>query len=157
MRLFVGIGEVLYAVFENGAETLGWAPLNFAIHSHQLASRLGVGRGAIVSCINCDPRGCKILDSLHSLGISTRYIGTDSRHLTGAVSAFMKDGEPGYQIEAGAAWEFIKEEPAFKDIWQVNARPFALAAWPSDLRYPATQSGISCKMLRRPSASTMSI
>jgi len=31
---FVGIGEVLFDVFEDGNETLGGAPLNFAIHVH---------------------------------------------------------------------------------------------------------------------------
>ena len=41
--IFVGIGEALYDVFENGTETLGGAPLNFAVHAHQLASHLRVG------------------------------------------------------------------------------------------------------------------
>ena len=59
----VGIGEVLYDVFEDGTETLGGAPLNFAVHGHQLANKLGVGCGTIVSRINSDPRGYKILDS----------------------------------------------------------------------------------------------
>jgi fructokinase len=31
----------------------------------------------------------------------------DSDHPTGTVSVFMRDGEPGYQIESGAAWDFI--------------------------------------------------
>ena len=57
--IFVGIGEALYDVFEDGTETLGGAPLNFAVHAHQLASQLGVGSGIIVSCINSDRRGTR--------------------------------------------------------------------------------------------------
>jgi len=44
---FVGIGEVLFDVFEDGTETLGGAPLNFAVHVHQLATQLGVTDGDI--------------------------------------------------------------------------------------------------------------
>ena len=114
--IFVGIGEVLFDVFEDRTETLGGAPLNFAVHAHQLASHLGVGQGTIVSCINSDQRGYKILDSLHRLRISTRYIGKDSGHPTGLVSVFMRNGEPGYQIEAGAAWDYMTDRPALKEL-----------------------------------------
>ena len=113
---FVGIGEVLYDVFEDGTETLGGAPLNFAVHAHQLASRLRVGCGTIVSCINSDQRGLKILEALHRLGMSTRYIGKDPSHPTGLVSVFMRNGEPGYQIEAGAAWDYMTDRPALKNL-----------------------------------------
>ncbi len=114
--IFVGIGEVLYDVFEDATETLGGAPLNFAVHVHRLARQLGVGSGTVVSCINSDPRGYKILASLHQLGMSTRYVGTDSSHPTGSVSVFMRNGEPGYQIEAGAAWDYMTDSPALKDL-----------------------------------------
>jgi fructokinase len=113
---FVGIGEVLYDIFEDGTETLGGAPLNFAVHVHQLASRLGVGQGIIVSCINSDQRGDKILDSLRQIGMETRYIDKDYKHPTGSVSVFMKNGEPGYQIEAGAAWDYLTGKPELKDL-----------------------------------------
>ena len=113
---FVGIGEVLYDVFEDGTATLGGAPLNFVVHVHRLASQFGVGYGTIVSCINSDQRGYKILDSLDRLGISTRYIGKDSGHPTGSVSVFIRNGEPGYQIEAGAAWDYMTYKPALKDL-----------------------------------------
>jgi fructokinase len=114
--LFVGIGEVLYDVFEDGTETLGGAPLNCAVHVHQLASQLAVGHGTIVSCISPDRRGHRIIDSLHRLGMSCRYIGTDSRHPTGLVSVFMRNGEPGYQIGVDAAWDYIKDSPELKDL-----------------------------------------
>ena len=48
---FIGIGEVLYDLFEDKTETLGGAPFNFAFHAHQLASQLGIGEGIIFSHI----------------------------------------------------------------------------------------------------------
>ena len=114
--IFVGIGEALYDVFENGTETLGGAPLNFAVHAHQLASQLGVGSGIIVSCINSDRRGTGIIDFLFRLGMSTCYVGKDSGHPTGLVSVIMRNGEPGYQIESGAAWDYIAARPTLKDL-----------------------------------------
>jgi fructokinase len=113
---FVGIGEILYDVFEDGTETLGGAPLNFAVHAHQLASQLGLGHGTVVSCINSDRRGYRILDSLHRLGMSTRYIGKDVSHPTGLVSVFMRNGEPVYQIEDGAAWDFLADRPILSNL-----------------------------------------
>ena len=113
---FVGIGEVLFDVFEDGTETLGGAPLNFAVHIHQLATQLRVGRGIIVSSINPDPRGLKIIDSLKSRQMSTRYLGRDDCHPTGMVSVFIRDGEPGYQIEAEPAWDYIADNPDLKEL-----------------------------------------
>jgi fructokinase len=114
--VFVGIGEALYDVFEDGTETLGGAPLNFAVHAHQLAGQLGIGCGMIASCINSDRRGNGIIDFLFRLGMSTRYVGKDSGHPTGLVSVFMQNGEPGYQIEAGAAWDYMTDKPALKKL-----------------------------------------
>jgi fructokinase len=127
--IFVGIGEVLYDVFEDGSETLGGAPLNFVVHVHQLATQLGVGHGVVVSCINSDQRGNKILDSLSRLGMSTRYVGKDLNHPTGLASVFMRDGEPGYQIQDGAAWDYITDQPALKELAeQCNAVCFGSLA-----------------------------
>ena len=114
--VFVGIGEALYDVFEDGTETLGGAPLNFAVHAHQLASLLGVGSGIVVSCVNSDRRGAGVMDFLFRLGMSTRYVGKDPDHPTGLVSVFMRNGEPGYQIESGAAWDYIPARPMLKDL-----------------------------------------
>jgi fructokinase len=114
--VFVGIGEALYDIFEDGTETLGGAPLNVAVHLHQLADQLGKGCGTIVSCVNSDRRGKGIIDLLFRLGMSSRYIGKDSRHPTGFVSVFMRNGEPGYQIESGAAWDHITDQPILKEL-----------------------------------------
>jgi fructokinase len=39
--------------------------------------------------------------------MSTRYIMTDPQRPTGHVSVFMHKGEPAYQIEADAAWDYL--------------------------------------------------
>jgi fructokinase len=105
--VFVGIGEVLYDVFENGSETLGGAPLNVAVHAHELARKLGVGEGVVVSSIGADQRGRNIVDSLQRRGMSSGYLAVDTCHPTGVVSVSLRDGEAGYQIEAGAAWDYL--------------------------------------------------
>jgi fructokinase len=113
---FVGIGEVLFDLFEDRTETLGGAPLNFAFHAHQLASQLGVGEGIIVSSVGNDTRGDQIITSLKQKTMQTSYIRKDNNHPTGLVSVFMQNGEPGYQIEANVAWDYISEEPGLKDL-----------------------------------------
>ncbi|MBZ5593926.1 MAG: hypothetical protein LAP39_16930 [Acidobacteriia bacterium] len=106
-RIFVGIGEVLFDVFEDGREALGGAPLNVAVHAHQLAAPLGLGEGVVVSAVGNDAHGRLLLSAVRSRAMSTRYIATEAEHPTGRVSVFMRDGEPGYQIEFPAAWDFI--------------------------------------------------
>lgn len=103
----VGLGEVLFDVFEDGTATLGGAPLNVAVHVHQLASALGVGEAIVVSRVGDDVQGKDIARSLKARRMTTQYLQMDREHPTGRVSVFMKDGEPGYQIEAGAAWDFL--------------------------------------------------
>jgi fructokinase len=106
-RLFVGIGEVLFDVFEDGRQALGGAPLNVAVHAHQLAVALGKGEGIMVSSVGHDAAGTQLLSALCARGMSTRYITIDDQHPTGRVSVFIRYGEPGYQIEFPAAWDYI--------------------------------------------------
>jgi fructokinase len=147
--VFVGIGEALYDVFEDGTETLGGAPLNFAVHAHQLAGQLEIGSGIIVSCINSDRRGNGIIDFLFRLGMSTRYVSKDSGHPTGLVSVFMRNGEPGYQIEAGAAWDYMTDKPALKELaGQCSAVCFGSLAQ----RSPVTRDTIQSFLQNAPQA-----
>jgi fructokinase len=97
-------------------EPLVFVGIGEAVHAHQLAGQLGIGCGMIVSCVNSDRRGKGIIDLLFRLGMSSRYIGKDSAHPTGLVSVFMKNEEPGYQIEPGAAWDYITARPMLKDL-----------------------------------------
>jgi fructokinase len=112
----VGLGEVLFDVFEDGTETLGGAPLNVAVHAHQLAASVSMGEGIVASRIGVDFRGSLILDLLSSLKMSRRYLQVDPDHPTGVVSVFMRHGEPGYQIEPGAAWDFISPTEVLDEL-----------------------------------------
>ena len=67
---FVGLGEVLFDVFEDGASTLGGAPLNVAVNAHQLASALGLGEGIVASRIGQDAAGSQICEALRERGMS---------------------------------------------------------------------------------------
>jgi fructokinase len=107
-----GIGEILFDVFGNGREMLGGAPFNAAFHSHQLAAGLGLGQGVMVSCVGRDAAGERIRDSLRTSGMSTAYLAIDPARPTGRVSVFLADGEPGYEIEADSAWDYIERSPA---------------------------------------------
>src|SRR5712692_2440491 len=82
---FVGIGEVLFDVFEDGLETLGGAPLNVAVHAHQLAAPLGAGRGIVVSCVGNDARGEEIRRGLRQRGMDPHFIAIDAARQTGRV------------------------------------------------------------------------
>jgi len=107
-RIFVGIGEVLFDVFEDGRQALGGAPLNVAVHAHQLAAAVGLGEGIVVSSVGNDAPGQDLLSAIRARAMSTRYISIDHQHSTGRVSVFIRDGEPGYQIELPAAWDFVR-------------------------------------------------
>ena len=48
--------------------------------------------------------------------MSSFYIERDDNHPTGLVSVFMKNGEPGYQIETEVAWDYIYERNELKEL-----------------------------------------
>lgn len=114
--IFAGIGEVLFDIFEDGTETIGGAPLNLAVHAHQLATQAGIGYGTIVSCVGSDQKGEKLLECLQRLRMSSCFVGKDPGHPTGVVSVFMRNDEPGYQIESETAWDYIAVNPGLKEL-----------------------------------------
>jgi fructokinase len=113
---FVGIGEVLFDVFEDGSETLGGAPLNVAVHAHQLAAPLGAGRGIVVSCVGDDSRGKEIRRGLRQRGMDPNFIAVDAARQTGRVSVSMGHGEPVYQIEADVAWDRLQDNASLQEL-----------------------------------------
>lgn len=114
--LLVGIGEVLFDVFEDGTETLGGAPLNVAVHAHQLVAALGAGEGVVVSRIGADRAGMRLLDSLRARGLSTTYMQTDPQHATGSVSVSIQNGEPAYQMAQNSAWDYLTPQASLKQL-----------------------------------------
>lgn len=105
-KTIVGLGEVLFDCFPNG-EALGGAPINLAIHAHQIFSQLG-GRGVVASRVGEDARGDRIRDTLRGRGLETTYLQRDSSRRTGVVEVTLDDdGQPDYTIRTNVAWDAL--------------------------------------------------
>lgn len=108
---FVGLGEALIDIFEDGAASLGGAPLNVAVHAHHLLQPLNLGHGVIVSALGSDKWGKYARNVLAENSISTDYIATN-QHPTGTASVFVRDGQSGFEIAQNVAWDYIGATPA---------------------------------------------
>jgi fructokinase len=105
----VGLGEALFDVFPD-REILGGAPLNVAVHAHQMASMLG-GQGIPASRIGRDELGRRVIDELSARGIPTTGLQVDDERPTGRVLVTLRGKEPSYEIVPDAAWDRL----AFND------------------------------------------
>ncbi len=106
-QTFVGIGEALFDIFPD-RRILGGAPLNFAVHAHQLATRLG-SRGVAVSRTGSDALGREMRDQLTAFGIDARYLQTDQKRPTGQVIVKLDaQRQPSYEIAEHVAWDSIE-------------------------------------------------
>ena len=88
----VGLGEALFDVFPDRT-ILGGAPLNVAVHAHQLLSGLG-GLGIPASRIGRDASGLRLIEELRSRGVPTSGIQYDDERPTGQVRVTLVGGEP---------------------------------------------------------------
>ena len=71
----VGLGEALFDIFPD-MQVLGGAPLNVAVHAHQVGQAIG-GRGVVVSRIGQDELGRQVLQELCRRGMTRGYVQTD--------------------------------------------------------------------------------
>lgn len=109
----VGIGEALFDVFPD-AEILGGAPLNVAVHAHQLG-----GRGVVVSRVGQDDLGQRVAQQLHDRDMDTTYLQTDPDHATGRVHVGVDaQGEPDYDIVENVAWDWLQFDPDLETLAQ---------------------------------------
>lgn len=107
----VGLGEVLFDRFANGRIVLGGAPLNLAVHAHQLLQSRG--SGVPVSSVGDDDLGKKILAEISERGMTTQYISASS-YPTGMVQVEVDDqGRPSYEITENVAWDHLE----FSEAW----------------------------------------
>ena len=122
----VGLGEALFDIFSD-RQVLGGAPLNVAVHAHQLAAPRG-GSGVVVSRVGQDELGSRVHQELAGRGMSTTYVQTDPDHPTGRVFVRVDEqGEPAYDIADDAAWDWIQSDPDLTDLaHQCNAVCFGL-------------------------------
>jgi fructokinase len=113
----VGLGKALFDVFPDGRQVLGGAPLNAAVHAHQLAAMLaGGGRGIPASRIGGDDLGCRLIEELTARGIPTLGLQHDPDRPTGQVLVTLHAGEPSYEIVADAAWDRLAFSADWRDL-----------------------------------------
>ena len=99
----IGIGEVLWDVFPDGAAHLGGTVANVAFHANQLGAN-----GNLVSCVGTDRLGNEAVDFLQAHHLSTEYVFRDAARSTGTVEVTLgENGEPSYEIRENVAWDAI--------------------------------------------------
>jgi fructokinase len=109
--VIVGIGEALFDVYGEQAR-LGGAPLNLAVHAHQLGNE-----GVVVSRVGQDDRGRFVAEELARRGMTTEHLQTDPDLATGTVLVDLDDkGEPSYQILPGVAWDALQFDPDLETL-----------------------------------------
>ncbi len=98
----VGIGEILWDVFPDGAR-FGGAPANFACH----VAALG-GGASIVSCVGQDPLGQQAISALAEHKVLTDYVARLPDWPTGTVTVEIDDqGQPAYRFGLNDAWDHL--------------------------------------------------
>jgi len=105
------MGEALFDVFPDETR-LGGAPLNLALHAHQLGND-----GTIVSRIGQDDLGRRLLEELARREMSDDHLQTDPDHPTGTVLIdFDAEGEPTYDIIEQVAWDYLQWDGDLDDL-----------------------------------------
>jgi len=112
--VIIGLGEALFDVFPD-RQVLGGAPLNVAVHAHQIASPLG-GRGVVVSRIGDDELGRAVQADLASRDMTSEHVQVDLNRPTGRVNVTLTAGEPAYDIERGVAWDAMELPAATRQL-----------------------------------------
>jgi len=103
----VAIGEVLWDILP-GAEHLGGAPFNFALHARNLGHDV-----SFISAVGNDDRGRRALELMEQAGLPCRFIRRTSDHPTGTVTvSFDPSTGPQYRIHRPAAYDFPALNPA---------------------------------------------
>ncbi len=106
-----GFGEILWDIYPD-AKTLGGAPTNFAIHSHQLGAD-----SFLISSVGEDSLGKEAQRLLHDFGLDTSGIQVNKYFSTGRVEVKLDEmGNPSYKIDEESAWDFIRFEENLKKI-----------------------------------------
>ena len=110
----VGLGEALFDVYAD-RQVLGGAPLNVAVHAHQMVVTLG-GQGIPASRIGPDELGRRLIDELTERAIPTVGLQFDPERPTGRVLVTLHDGEPTYDIVPDTAWDRLEFSADWKGL-----------------------------------------
>ncbi len=108
--VIVGLGEALFDLLKEGP-VLGGAPLNVAVHAHQLG-----GTGVLAGRIGNDELGARIRRELAARGMSAEHVQIDPERPTGTVGVTFRDGEPQYDIARGVAWDRLEFTPGLESL-----------------------------------------
>jgi fructokinase len=103
--IVVGLGEALFDLLPAGP-VLGGAPLNVAVHAHQLGAE-----GILVSRVGHDMLGARLRAELASRSMSAAHLQSDPERPTGTVEVTLRNGEPQYDIVPDVAWDAIEFTP----------------------------------------------
>jgi len=97
------IGEVLFDIFPD-YRRLGGAPFNFAVHMHKIGFDT-----RFISRIGEDDNGREILEFMNRIGLTNRYVQSDSTLPTGYVSVNLDhQGIPKFDIHQNVAYDDLK-------------------------------------------------
>ena len=105
--IIVGLGEALFDVFPDD-KRLGGAPLNVAVHAHQLGNE-----GIVASRIGDDELGRRVIRHLRDRQMRADFLQIDKDRKTGIVKVTLDKGEPSYEIVEGVAWDAMRFDQRF--------------------------------------------
>jgi len=107
----VGLGEGLFDLIAGDAHC-GGAPLNFALHAHQLGNQ-----GLAVTRVGQDDLGSRLLEELAGRGMSTEFVQIDPALPTGTVQVRLDQrAQPSYEIVADVAWDALEFSPELETL-----------------------------------------
>jgi fructokinase len=111
----VGLGEALFDCFSLKRIVLGGAPVNLAVHAHQLLQ--SHGRGVVASSVGKDSLGNQLLDELTRRGMTTDYVTVNPNYPTSTVEVEIDlMGETQYEIVQGVAWDHLEFSDRLADL-----------------------------------------
>ncbi len=103
-------GEALIDQFPDGRQILGGAPFNVAWHLQAFKQQ-----PCFISRVGHDATGDKIRAAMLAWGMAVDNLVSDPDHPTGTVQVMINDGEPGYEILADQAYDFIAAQQPARD------------------------------------------
>lgn len=103
-------GEVLIDQFSDGQKILGGAPFNVAWHLQAFNQC-----PCFISRVGRDATGDKIRQAMRAWGMAVENLQIDPDYPTGTVQVSFNNGEPGYEILADQAYDFIASQQLDRD------------------------------------------
>ncbi len=108
-RTIVGLGELVWDVFDHGPRRLGGAPANVAYHAAILGDR-----GVVASSVGDDGPGAEAVAHLRRCGLCVDAVAVDPERPTGRVDVALTSGQPSFTIDDRAAWTAMEWTPALE-------------------------------------------